>query len=176
MKKHLSLGAILITSAIFLSACGNQNATPVSNNGDTTPTSSSTNGDKPANDKPANGGMNMTPQTPAELTEEQQAQLKAGEEAHEPTTLTFKVSGGNFYYAPNTIKVKRGDTVRIVFENAGGMHNLNIDEFNAKTKTIKTGESETIEFVADQVGSFEYYCSIGSHRQMGQKGALIVEE
>ena len=33
----------------------------------------------------------------------------------------------------------------------------------------------TAEFTADKVGSFEYYCSVGSHRSMGMKGVLKVE-
>jgi len=51
-----------------------------------------------------------------------------------------------------------------------------MNEFNARTKQIKAGETETIEFIADKVGSFEYYCSVGQHRQMGMVGTLVVEE
>ncbi len=56
-----------------------------------------------------------------------------------------------------------------------GFHDLVIDEFNARTAQLQTGQSEIIEFVADQSGEFEYYCSIGSHRAMGMVGKLIVE-
>ena len=50
-----------------------------------------------------------------------------------------------------------------------------IDEFGVATKTIKGGEEELVEFVADKVGSFEYYCSIGTHRAMGMWGTLRIE-
>jgi len=33
-----------------------------------------------------------------------------------------------------------------------------------------------IEFTADKVGEFEYYCSMPGHRQAGQFGKLIVKE
>lgn len=122
-----------------------------------------------------NGTMMMQPQTPPELTTQQQEQLKAGESAHEPTTLTFDVNGGNFYFTPTMIKVKKGDTVKIVFKNDGGMHNWVLDEFNVTMEPNKTGETATVEFVADQVGTFEFYCSVGQHRQMGMKGTLVVE-
>ncbi|MEY4731380.1 MAG: hypothetical protein RL681_326, partial [Candidatus Parcubacteria bacterium] len=46
--------------------------------------------------------------------------------------------------------------------------------FNAATKVLTDGQSETIEFVANKAGTFEYYCSVGSHRQMGMKGTLTV--
>lgn len=87
----------------------------------------------------------------------------------------FIVTGSKFKFEPVKISVKKGDTVRVVFKNLEGMHDFVIDEFKAKTKQIKENESETIEFVADKTGSFEYYCSVGTHRAMGMKGTLIVE-
>lgn len=123
-------------------------------------------------EKPA---VNMEPQTPPELTEAQKAQLEAGDEDHEVTTLTFDVVGGMFYFVPNDITVKKGDTVKINFINAGGFHDFVLDEFDVKTAQINGGETASVEFVADKVGIFEFYCSVGSHRQMGQKGVFTVE-
>ena len=40
---------------------------------------------------------------------------------------------------------------------------------------INGGETDSIEFVADKVGTFEYYCSVGQHRSMGMVGKLTVE-
>lgn len=87
----------------------------------------------------------------------------------------FTVSGSNFKFEPSQLKVKKGDTVKITFKNSGGFHDFVIDEFKVKTKQIASGASETITFVADKAGAFEYYCSVGQHRQMGMKGSLIVE-
>lgn len=87
----------------------------------------------------------------------------------------FTVSGQNFSFIPNSITVKKGDKVKITFKNIEGFHNLAIDEFNVVTKTIKNGEEESVEFIADKVGSFEYYCSVGTHRAMGMWGTLKVE-
>ena len=98
-----------------------------------------------------------------------------GIEAPAVTTKTFTVIGKNFSFSPTEIKVRKGDRVKIVFQNSGGTHDWVIDEFNARTPQIKSGETSTIEFVADKVGQFEYYCSVGTHRAMGMKGALIVE-
>jgi plastocyanin len=90
-------------------------------------------------------------------------------------TTEFQVEGGMYYFKPNEIRVKKGDTVKIVFNNKEGMHDWVLDEFKAKTQRIKTGESEAVSFVADKVGTFEYYCSVGNHRAMGMKGNFIVE-
>ena len=106
--------------------------------------------------------MPMDMQSPKELTEEQ-------------SVLTFNVTAGGFYFAPNVIRVRKGDTVKIVLTNAGGHHNFVIDEFNVKMEPIDSGQVATVEFIADKIGTFEYYCGIGSHRQLGQKGTLIVE-
>jgi len=87
----------------------------------------------------------------------------------------FTVIGSNFAFAPNELKVKKGDTVKITFKNSGGMHDFVLDEFKAKTDIIKSGEQAEVTFIADKAGSFEYYCSVGNHRAMGMKGTLIVE-
>lgn len=88
---------------------------------------------------------------------------------------TITVTGQNFSFLPATITVQKGDRVRIIFKNSGGFHDFKIDEFNVATKQIRDGAEETIEFTADKIGSFEYYCSVGNHRAMGMKGTLIVE-
>ncbi len=88
----------------------------------------------------------------------------------------FVVEGSNFTFSPNQITVEKGDRVRIVFNNKDGRHDWRLDEFDAATKVIMGGQSETIEFIAETAGTFEYYCSVGSHRQMGMKGTLTVTE
>ncbi|MEK7531058.1 MAG: cupredoxin domain-containing protein [Patescibacteria group bacterium] len=88
----------------------------------------------------------------------------------------FVVTATNFSFDVSTMSVKKGDRVRIVFKNSTGQHDWVVDEFSARTKVTNGGESETIEFVADKAGSFEYYCSVGKHRQMGMKGTLTVSE
>lgn len=87
----------------------------------------------------------------------------------------FTVTGKNFSFAPAAMTVNKGDRVRITFVNDSGTHDLVIDEFDVRTKVIQGGARETIEFVADKTGSFEYYCSVGQHRQMGMKGTLTVK-
>lgn len=125
---------------------------------------------------------NSTP-TPSPAPEVSQAQpvptpagtVASSEPATESSVKEFTVTGSKFKFEPAQISVKKGDKVRVVFKNAEGMHDFIIDEFKAKTKQIKEKESETIEFVADKAGSFEYYCSVGTHRALGMKGTLVVE-
>lgn len=105
-------------------------------------------------------------------------------EAETENTMTeenvkeFEVAGTDFKFNPDSMTVNKGDTVRVVFTNTDESmpHDWVIDEFNARTKQLQPGQSETIEFVADQSGEFEFYCSVGNHRAQGMVGTLTVNE
>jgi nitrosocyanin len=133
------------------------------------------------------GGFMLYRNSPMSTTTPQSASITDGTTpaspevpASEPTNAgqvkEFSVSGGEFYYEPSTLAVKKGDKVRIIFKNTDGFHDFRIDELGVATKKINDGQSDTVEFTADKVGSFEYYCSVGKHRQMGMKGTLTVGE
>ncbi len=87
----------------------------------------------------------------------------------------INVKGSPFKFEPSEIRVKKGETVTIVFTNEKGMHDWVVDEFNARTKVINGGETDTVQLTPDKAGTFEFYCSVGNHRAMGMKGNLIVE-
>lgn len=108
-------------------------------------------------------------------TNEPENIINADSNTNDSEVKEFTVVGTNYKFSMDKIAVNKGDTVRIVFINKDGFHDWVIDEFDAATKQIKTGEQETIEFVADQAGTFEYYCSVGQHRDNGMKGNLIVK-
>ena len=86
----------------------------------------------------------------------------------------FIVEALPFRFAPPEITVKKNDTVRITLVSKEGTHDFVLDEFNVRTKQLQAGQSETVEFIANKVGSFEFYCSVGNHRQMGMVGTLQV--
>lgn len=86
------------------------------------------------------------------------------------------LTASEFKYSQTEIRVKKGDTVKIVLTNDGQMpHDWKVDELNAKTKIINGGQTDTVQFTADKAGTFEYYCSVGQHRQLGMVGKLVVE-
>ncbi|MDO8569275.1 MAG: plastocyanin/azurin family copper-binding protein [bacterium] len=86
----------------------------------------------------------------------------------------FSVDAAPFSFSLSTMTVNKGDIVEITVKNTKGTHDLKIDEFNASTRLLNVGETQTITFVADKVGTFEYYCSVGNHRAMGMVGKLTV--
>jgi nitrous oxide reductase len=50
-------------------------------------------------------------------------------------------------------------------------HNFNIDELNIHSRDLAYSASQTITFIADKPGNFQYYCNI--HPEM--KGNITVE-
>ncbi|PJE76136.1 hypothetical protein COV04_01235 [Candidatus Uhrbacteria bacterium CG10_big_fil_rev_8_21_14_0_10_48_11] len=88
---------------------------------------------------------------------------------------TFTLSAQNYSFTPSEIRVKKGDTVKVVLSSANGFHDFVIDEFNTKTNRVLTGETAETQFVADKTGTFQFYCSVGNHRALGMVGNLIVE-
>ncbi|MEK6792398.1 MAG: plastocyanin/azurin family copper-binding protein [Nanoarchaeota archaeon] len=94
---------------------------------------------------------------------------------------TFVVTGENFKFVVNgasnpDIKVNKGDRVRIEFTSTKGFHDWVVDEFDVATKQVRDSDGMTyVEFIADKIGTFEYYCSVGQHRANGMKGNLIVK-
>jgi nitrite reductase (NO-forming) len=72
--------------------------------------------------------------------------------------------------------VNLGDTVILTIINGDpALHDLKIDEFDVYSgELLADEETVTMEFVADQVGNFDYYCSIPGHQQIGMEGLFQV--
>lgn len=86
----------------------------------------------------------------------------------------FTVNGSNFAFNPKIITVNKGDTIKINFKDDEGSHNLVIKGYNVLTNVVGEGGTDSATFVADKSGSFEYYCSVDSHRDLGMTGTLVV--
>jgi hypothetical protein len=93
--------------------------------------------------------------------------LKGGKAAGTPTGTHYP-----------TLLVSQGNLVSLHVINEDGdalgynhFHNLNIDEFNVHSKDLNRNEAQTITFVADKQGTFEYYDSL--HSEM--RGKIVVQ-
>ena len=64
------------------------------------------------------------------------------------------------------------ETIHVINEDytTHSTHNFNIDEFNVHTKDLGYYETQTMTFLADKTGTFQYYCTI--HPEM--KGEITV--
>ena len=121
--------------------------------------------------------MEVSGATGASASAMEKTESTAGGMMEKAMAKEFTLVGSEFAYDVKTITVKKGETVHVTLTNSGKMpHDWVVDEFTgAKTKQIKNGETDIVMFVADKAGTFEYYCSVGSHRKMGMVGKLIVE-
>lgn len=69
-----------------------------------------------------------------------------------------------------------GEKVKLIFRDTGKMkHNLVIDELEVSTKTVGAGKEDTVIFTASKAGDFEFYCSVGNHRQLGMEGRVTIK-
>ncbi len=118
------------------------------------------------------------------VVEEQQAQIFKeftieGSEVAEVTQAQalkeFTIEGSEYKFNPKSISVNKDDRVRIIFKNTGGIsHNFGIPLLGVRSRTISSGASDTIEFVAEKTGTFDFDCSIPGHRGLGMEGQLII--
>lgn len=76
-------------------------------------------------------------------------------------------------YSLKEITVAKGDLVRIKITVTKGAHDFKIDEYNVYADT-QLNQQMTVEFTADKVGEFIYYCTKPGHRQNGHWGTLKV--
>ena len=110
-----------------------------------------------------------------------------------PLDGELTVSAFEWGFAPESIALRRGERVRIVFQNDGEiLHNFKIEEpaadeiesrstgpFSADDGELfvgaEAGEEGELSFVPQESGAFVFYCTIGDHRQRGMEGELTIE-
>lgn len=97
-------------------------------------------------------------------------------------------------FSPETVSVKRGETIRFVVKNAGQLrHEMTLgtmeelvehaavmekhpdmehDDPNAVT--VEPGQSKTILWKFTRAGSFDFGCLVPGHMPAGMKGRIVV--
>jgi len=71
----------------------------------------------------------------------------------------FNTAIQNFQYNPESINVNFGDTVRVNIKNNDGVtHGINLPVFGVR-EFVRPGQTTTIQFVANQRGNPETFCS-----------------
>jgi len=87
----------------------------------------------------------------------------------------IKVTARKYQFSPDVIKAKRGDRIKLVITALDRDHGFKLEPFHINQKLPK-GEAVTVEFTADQAGTFPFgcshFCGLG-HQNM--KGQLTVE-
>ncbi len=128
--------------------------------------------------------------------------LVAGFPPGDTTKTGFGVEGEDITSPGPTIRVRKGETVTITFENAHYYedgrpftegHNFNVvEDKDVSTllmeplwgahlggfddENLEAGERGSVTFTAETAGEFYYVCAIGDHIGHGMWGRFIVEE
>lgn len=92
------------------------------------------------------------------------------------TERTIHMGVRQYAWDPNVITVKQGELVRLIVHNADVQHGLVIPELGVLNIDIPP-DGAVIEFSADKVGTFEFFCSYycgEGHIEM--QGKIVVEE
>lgn len=85
------------------------------------------------------------------------------------------VTATNFAFSPSEIRVTKGEKIKLTLVNRGGTHGIGIPAFNVSLRPGPGGTASAV-FIADQAGSFPFFCNVfcgEGHRDM--HGTLIVE-
>jgi heme/copper-type cytochrome/quinol oxidase subunit 2 len=79
--------------------------------------------------------------------------------ASTPVERVIKIDASRFEYNPSVLHVNPGDRVTIELTATDVVHGLAIDGYNLQT-TADPGQTATLSFTADKVGSFRYHCTV----------------
>lgn len=89
-------------------------------------------------------------------------------------TKEISITARQWEFTPSTIQVQQGQTIRLVIKNQDVDHGFNVPGLDID-KILPAGETTTIEFTADQTGTFPFSCSVNcgqGHSDM--TGQIIV--
>jgi cytochrome c oxidase subunit 2 len=87
---------------------------------------------------------------------------------------TFTLTARKFEFEPEVVDVRRNEVVRITVTSTDIAHSFTIDAYRIQ-KRIPAGGSVTLEFRADEVGRFPFYCSMRADPGCAEmRGELIV--
>ena len=88
-------------------------------------------------------------------------------------TIIAKVTPpGGAGFAPDVLRVKKGDKVEIKVDNQHDRtHGFSIDAFSVK-RTVDVGKPILVKFTAKRVGTFQIYCQL---HPAHKKASLVVK-
>lgn len=98
--------------------------------------------------------------------------LQAQDQAPNRRDLALTIT--NMRFEPDRLEAVQDDLVRITIHSNDIAHSFNIDQYRI-AKRVPAGGMVLVEFRADRVGTFPFYCNLTSepgHDQM--RGQLVV--
>ena len=124
------------------------------------------------------GGDDSSSSTAAESTSSTTA---AGNTGQAPATgggETIKVSETEYQLSPSTVNVKPGEVTFDVSNDGQVTHTLEVEGPTGDEEIegdLAPGDSGTLTVDLSKPGTYEMYCPIDSHKDMGMTGEVVVK-
>jgi heme/copper-type cytochrome/quinol oxidase subunit 2 len=94
--------------------------------------------------------------------------------AHRAVVWEITIRAVQYSFTPARVEVEKGDIVRLTVIAEDIPYGFTIDEYRI-AKRVSPGRSITVEFVADCIGRFEFYCGMTADKRCREmRGELIV--
>lgn len=192
MLKKQTVASVLVGSLLILMGAGCNTAPEDKNPSPMPPVDNALNNDQPAQQNPGRldtrpnqdddqyEGRNEKPEGETQATSPEPAPTPAPDTPTVPTTAPaaaqeIVITGKDWKWSPDTIKVKKGTRVRLKITSEDIEHGLALPDFNINVM-LEPGKTQVVEFTADKIGTFSFYCSVPcgpGHRTM--RGTITVE-
>jgi uncharacterized cupredoxin-like copper-binding protein len=95
-----------------------------------------------------------------------------------PDTHTVDLSAADFKFNPSEVTLKRGDVTFKLTNDGQAPHALEIEDVNGQDEEtegeVQPGDSQTLT-VNMPPGTYEFYCPVGNHKEMGMVGEITVQ-
>ncbi len=112
---------------------------------------------------------------PAQRTGQPKGKAVAAKAVAPGEVKKFHVTAFEGKIAPNTLRVKQGEKVRITFVSRDANYSIKFKDFEISEK-VTPEKPAVVEFVPRQKGSFEFRCSKEwSVKHWSKNGTLVVE-
>ena len=92
----------------------------------------------------------------------------------EPETKQVTLLAEDIVWSSDLIEAEAGQPIELTITNTGALdHDFVIEELDLDI-LLAPGQSETITFVVDEAGTYEYICNIPGHQDAGMVGNLVI--
>ena len=100
-------------------------------------------------------------------------------EAKDVTVHAGTNADGSLHFRPKDVRVDEGERVRLTLVNddEDTPHDWALLEYGGRDIEVyvRGGQSRSINFTANEIGTYRIVCQVAGHKQQGMEGSLTVE-
>ena len=95
----------------------------------------------------------------------------------QPVQIVAGSTENEFVFTPKEVAVLAGQPVTVTVINKGKVeHDFHIEALGVKLHSlVPPGKSASLAFTPTKKGSFEFFCLVPGHKEVGMKGVIIVK-